>query len=113
MRGKHSNHIRGRKHYRSNRLGASLTAEGYVKVKVGKAHPMADKNGWCYLHQLVAATALGRPLRLGELVHHDDEDKANNAWENLTVTTKSDHNAHHNAERGRDDLGRFKPAVSA
>jgi len=36
-------------------------------------------------------------------------DRADNRWENLDVQTRSDHAKHHDAERGRDDLGRFPP----
>lgn len=70
---------------------------------------MADANGWCYLHQLVAVAALGRPLRHGEVVHHRDETKANNTWENLQVSTRAEHNAHHNASKVRRPDGTFAP----
>lgn len=40
-------------------------------------------------------TVLGRPLLPTEIVHHKDEDKANNASSNLELTTKSEHGKHH------------------
>lgn len=38
---------------------------------------------------------LGRTLEVGEEVHHVDEDKHNNAIENLQVLTKAEHDAIH------------------
>lgn len=38
-----------------------------------------------YEHQAVAAWKLGRPLRPGEVVHHDDGDKRHNHPDNIWV----------------------------
>ncbi len=84
--------------------------EGYVKVRLGRTHPLADPNGYVYEHQLIAVAALGRQLASGEVVHHLNGDRGDNRWENLEVVTRAQHNAHHNGERGRDALGRFLPA---
>lgn len=46
-------------------------------------------------HQIVMERQIGRPLRPGEVVHHIDENKANNAPENLLLTTQAQHAAHH------------------
>lgn len=43
------------------------------------------KIGPNHVHRLVAAEALGRSLKPGEVVHHMDENKTNNAVENLCV----------------------------
>lgn len=46
-------------------------------------------------HRVMAEQKLGRPLRRGEVVHHIDGDKRNNAPDNLEVITQSEHiNAH-------------------
>lgn len=37
----------------------------------------------------------GRPLKPGEVVHHNDENKLNNSPENLKLMTKSKHSSHH------------------
>jgi hypothetical protein len=87
-----------------------LNSDGYVKVRVGRTHPMADANGYVYEHDLVAVAALGRPLAPGQIVHHENEDKADNRWENLIVETRGEHNAEHNARRGREENGRFRGA---
>lgn len=42
-------------------------------------------------HRTVAEQMLGRPLEPGEIVHHIDRNKRNNAPENLQVMTQSEH----------------------
>lgn len=43
------------------------------------------------MHRVVAEQKLGRPLVAGEIVHHIDGNKRNNAPENLQVMTQSKH----------------------
>ena len=38
---------------------------------------------------------IGRPLQPGEVVHHIDENKGNNAPDNLMLTTQSEHIREH------------------
>jgi len=69
------------------------------------------KRGGRHEHRVVAEEVLGRPLAPGEVVHHLDEDKHNNAPDNLQVLpSRSAHwRVHHDeralaweeAERGR------------
>jgi len=47
------------------------------------------------LHRVVKEKELGRPLLTEEIVHHRDEDKQNNAPENLELTTMPAHSRHH------------------
>jgi hypothetical protein len=109
MRGRHGNHARGEKHPRWND-GRLLSSDGYVLVRVGKDHPMAFGQGYAYEHDLVAVAALGRPLAPDEMVHHKHGNKTDNRWgESLVVVTRSEHARIHDAERGRDELGRFPP----
>lgn len=42
-------------------------------------------------HRVVMEQMLGRPLRSGEIVHHKDGNKRNNAPGNLEVMTQSEH----------------------
>lgn len=111
-RGKHANHVRGNLHHRWNQTGVSLTPQRYVKVRVGKEHPLADPNGYAYLHHLVICSAIGRPLQKGEVVHHRNGDKTDNRLENLDLLLRGQHNAHHNAERGRNARGQFMPKAA-
>lgn len=49
-----------------------------------------------YLHRIIAEQTLSRSLRQGEIVHHLDEDKANNSAENLIVcSSASVHRRYH------------------
>jgi hypothetical protein len=67
--------------------GRIIDRQGYVTI-----------NGE-YEHRLVAERVLDRPLQHGEDVHHLNGDRADNRPENLAVTTKAMHAAHHHAVR--------------
>lgn len=59
-------------------------------------HHKARNDGYVYIHQLQAEKKLGRALNDKECVHHIDENKYNNAPDNLMVfKTNSDHVAFH------------------
>jgi hypothetical protein len=73
-----------------------VAAHGYVRIKVGKDHPLADVSGYAYEHRLVAARVLGRPLTRQEIVHHLNGVKNDNRPENLEVhSSRWSHNAEH------------------
>jgi hypothetical protein len=82
------------------RGGRTITEHGYVLVHAPN-HPEADCRGYAYEHRLVAADNLGRALAATEEVHHRNENKADNRWENLLVTDRAHHAVHH---RKRTDL---------
>lgn len=77
------------------RGGRVIDPRGYVLLRVGTAHPLADCRGYAYEHRVVASAMLGRPLRPDEHVHHKDENPQNNAPENLAVLTIAEHRAEH------------------
>ena len=73
-----------------------------------------------YAHRAIAALALGRPLKEGEVVHHEDGDVTNNHVTNLWVfASQADHARYHallrKLERGDvslwpiEDLLELKP----
>jgi hypothetical protein len=84
-----------------------LSEHGYVKIRVGKTHPLSDPNGYAYEHDLVAIAALGRMLLSDEVVHHINEQRSDNRWENLEVLSRGDHAREHIADRERDAQGRL------
>jgi hypothetical protein len=76
-------------------------SNGYVKVRVGKGHPLADPNGWAYEHLVVwCAAGNPRPDR-GEVLHHANEDKTDNRIGNLRLMERGAHNAAHLADSRR------------
>lgn len=82
--------------------GRVIASNGYVLVKVGTDHHLADVRGYAYEHRLVAEKKIGRRLAPGEIVHHKDENKQNNEPDNLEVVAGiAEHFVHH---RKRDDL---------
>jgi hypothetical protein len=82
-------------------------ADGYVKVRVGRDHPLADPNGYAYEHLVVwCAAGRSRP-RPDEILHHENEDKSDNRLSNLRVLKRGEHNALQLRERGRRSNGRF------
>lgn len=83
----------------SYRGGPTTTYNGYVWEYVG-GHRLANIWGFAPQHRLVGEDLIGRPLRKGEVVHHHDEDRTNNAPANLAVMTQRAHRAHHNALHG-------------
>jgi len=92
-RGKHGNHTHSSRHYRWNQ-GRMNTTEGYIKVRVGKEHPLADPNGYALEHLIVWLSA-GQCFYDGDVLHHRNGDKTDNRIENLQRMTKEEHNRLH------------------
>ena len=105
-RGRHHNGPKGSGHHRWS-LGVTTDKMGYIKVQVGRSHPLADPNGYALLHHVVYFSRLGAlnaPLREHEAIHHDDEDKQNNKIENLARMTDSQHSLVHAKRRASRGL---------
>ena len=105
-KGVHNGHVRGSAHPRWNQ-GRIISPDGYVKLRVGLSHPLADGNGYAYEHDLVMVSAIGRSLTGDEVVHHRNGDKPDNRLENLELMTRAEHNALHLRDRDRDSDGRL------
>lgn len=68
---------------------------GYIAFYMPEHH-LASSSGLVFEHQLKAEEKLGRKLLDGEVVHHIDKNRSDNAYDNLIVfETKADHTAFH------------------
>lgn len=76
--------------------GRTVDPRGYVLIRVGKDHPLADVRGYAYEHRLVAEEKLGRPLLPGEEVHHETENPSVNDPDKLKVArNRAEHRLWH------------------
>lgn len=71
------------------RGGRSVASNGYVLIRVGTGHHLADVRGYAYEHRIVAEEKIGRRLLPGEQVHHIDGNRQNNHPCNLQVMANS------------------------
>lgn len=110
-RAKMSEARRGEKSHRW-KGGRINDRNGYVRVLVGREHPMANHRGYCFEHRLVMAELVGRMLESGEQVHHVNAIRDSNDPENLWLFPDSgSHKAwHHMLEHGHE-LRVSMPAV--
>jgi len=75
-----------------------LDSFGYV-WEVSHGHPRVDDKGYVRQHWLVAENKIGRHLKRGEVVHHDNHDRADNRPDNLRVFPNARaHSEHHQRE---------------
>lgn len=75
--------------------GRTVTEHGYVLLRVGTDHHLADVRGYAYEHRVVGETVLGRRLTADEVVHHRNHNRQDNRPENLIVMTKAWHGVEH------------------
>jgi len=105
-RGKHGHHARANRQHRWNEK-RMITREGYVKIRVGRTHPLADPNGYAYEHLVVWVSAgRSRPKR-GFLLRHKNQVKTDNRIENLKLISRAEHNRLNNRQMPRMENGRF------
>jgi hypothetical protein len=72
-----------------------VNGDGYVKLRVGREHPLADPNGYAYEHLVVWVSAGNpRPPR-GWVLHHQNEVKSDNRLSNLELKRKGAHGVEH------------------
>ncbi len=88
------------------RGGMVKTQHGYVLIRVGVEHPLADCRGYAYEHRVVAEKKIGRPLKKREKVHHIDGNRANNAPDNIKVVNG---NYEHYFEHRKKDSNLRRP----
>lgn len=106
-KGKHTGHVRGSAHprWRERIIGS----QGYVKVRVGVGHPLADPEGYAYEHLVVWCAAGNARPDATQIVHHINGDRSDNRIENLELMARSAHGKHHAATAPRAKNGRFAP----
>lgn len=81
----------------TDRIGdVVLGKEGYPEIYIGKDYPYR-KGGYRTIreHIFIMECHLKRGLKKGEVVHHIDGNKKNNALENLYLTSVAEHNKLH------------------
>lgn len=81
------------------RGGRVVAPNGYVLVRVGVDHHLADVRGYAYEHRLVAEQKLGRRLLPGEEVHHANNIRSDNDPANLEVKANRLEHAQHRRKR--------------
>ncbi len=86
--------------------GRSIASNGYVLLRVGTDHHLADVRGYAYEHRVIAEKKMGRRLRLGEIVHHKNGTRTDNRPSNLEVYPSS---AHHRAKHRAAGSNKRKP----
>ena len=99
--------------YNNNWRGGRIqTAHGYILIRVGLGHPLADCRGYAYEHRLVVSQILGRWIKPNEKVHHKDTNRLNNIAENLLiVSSNAEHYYYHRKNQNRRKPGEMNVAV--
>ena len=80
--------------------GRYIDDKGYVRV-LRADHPFNNR-GYVYEHRLVAEAILGRYLQPWETIHHINELKTDNRWENFYLTTIPEHSSIHREGKKQD-----------
>ena len=111
-RGRHGNHRKGVDCPRWND-GRIISSHGYVKIRVGKEHPLADPNGYAYEHLVVWVSAGKEPPGDGQIIHHRNEKKTDNRIENLRVCNRSEHGIGHASPLSDTEIVSIREAYSS
>lgn len=94
-----------------------MISQGYAYL-LKPAHPRAMKNGYVKRADVILEQKLGRPLEPDEIAHHINENKMDDAPQNLEPMTRGAHQRMHTTKRKaagrykgraqkRDPVGRF------
>lgn len=81
----------------------------YKRINISWEHPRAHNTGkgykYVFEHILIAEKVLGRYLKDGEVVHHLDGNRTNNANNNLVITDYKTHQLYHKRLRAFQACG--------
>ncbi len=88
------------------RGGRSVTEHGYILLRVGVEHHLADVRGYAYEHRVVAEQVMGRHLRSGEIAHHKNGIRSDNRPQNIEII---DGISHHWLKHRKHNSGRRLP----
>lgn len=91
--------------------GKYVDDKGYIRVLMPE-HPHSNR-GYVYEHRLVVERELGRYLQPWESIHHINEIKIDNRWENLYLTTVPEHSSIHREGKKKTKKVRKKLRDSA
>lgn len=95
--------------------GTSLNTIERCGLEIRYLRITSGPNRGQYVHRLVAAAMLGRPLREDEEVDHKNGDTLDNEWTNLQVISTIEHakitRARHTAKRAEARRAREAPAA--
>jgi hypothetical protein len=95
------------------RGGKTITQHGYVLIRVGCEHHLADVRGYAYEHRLVAEEKLERHLEEGEVIHHRNGNKTDNRPENIEVLPSIGHHLQvHAQNKDTRRVGEGNPTIS-
>lgn len=86
------------------RGGRSISSHGYVLIRVGVEHPLADPNGYAYEHLVVWVSAGRQRPPKGWLLHHANEVKSDNRLSNLELKRKTKHGVDHASPLSDDEV---------
>lgn len=94
-KGKHGKQPKADQQHRWAGETKMMSDHGYVKLRVGVEHPLADPNGYAYEHLVVWVSAGNPRPKPGWLLHHKNEVKTDNRLSNLELKRRDRHGIEH------------------